>query len=84
MSNLAENYYWFSFSHEGGNAGVCIVQANDEDQALQKTIELDIHPAHDHIACFQIEDLESGMEINILYTPEDMVNMNYESHKEVI
>ena len=51
-------WYWFSFSYKGKNQGCCNVEAGDEESALQKTIDLDIHPKHDDIEGFEIKAAE--------------------------
>jgi hypothetical protein len=53
--------YFFSFSFEGENQGCCNVKAETPELALQKTIDLDIHPKHDPgpgIFCAQMIELE--------------------------
>jgi hypothetical protein len=75
------NYYFFSFSFQGANNGCCIVQSDTVENALQKTVDLKIHPPHDNIARFELFD-NDNMELNRLYSPEEMKkNKGFESFK---
>lgn len=68
-------WFWFSFSHKGKNQGCCNVEAANEKAALQKTIDLGIHPKHDDIETFELEDAE--LEPDRLITRQEMLDMNY-------
>ena len=72
-------YYWFSFSYKGKNNGVCVVEATSSEEAIQKTIDLNIHPPHDDIFSCVISELESGMTVDRLYSQEEMFNIGYHS-----
>lgn len=71
--------YWFSFSYKGKNQGCCIVEEEDGKKALQKTIDLNIHPKHDDIQAFEIGEPE--LELNRLYTPEELTKLGYVNQK---
>ncbi len=72
-------WYWFSFSFMGVNQGCCNVEAVSQEAALQKTIELNIHPRHDDIDCY--EGSEPDLEPNRLFSKEEMIKMNYENYR---
>jgi hypothetical protein len=66
-------WYWFSFSFEGANQGCCNVQAVSQEAALQKTIDLGIHPRHDDIEVYVGEgDGTPELEPDRLYSPDEM------------
>jgi hypothetical protein len=48
------SWYWFSFSYKAENQGCCNVEADTPKEGLQKTIDLNIHPKHDSIECYEI------------------------------
>lgn len=73
------NYYWFSFSLKGKNQGCCNVEAKDEKIALQKTIDLKIHPKHDDIFCCLIEKIE--VPLDKLFPSEYLNSKGYEKFK---
>ncbi len=73
-------WYWFSFSFGGVNQGCCNVEAESQEAARQKTIDLGIHPKHDDIDVYAIES--SQLEPDRLYSREEMLKMNYENYKE--
>jgi hypothetical protein len=77
-------YYWFSFSHRGTNVGVCIVEAETKGKAHKKAIELNLFPIHDHHVCYELDNLDDDneMEVNKLYSREEMMKLNYKSTKE--
>ncbi len=70
-------WYWFSFSFGGVNQGCCNVEAENQEAALQKTIDLGIHPKHDDIECY--EGIASELEPNRLFSKEEMTKMDYEN-----
>lgn len=70
-----KKYFWFSFSHEGGNQGVCLVEADTPEEARLKVIGLNIAPEHDNVHCFGISEAE--LPLNVLVTPEEMVKLGY-------
>lgn len=74
-------WWWFSFSFEGTNNGCCNVQAPTQEEALQKTIDLNIHPPHDNIWSCEMDD---GPELdeNKLYSNAEMNKLEYIHHKE--
>ena len=77
-----KKYYWYSFSYEGKNQGVCLVEANTPEEARHKVIELKIAPEHDHGQCFGISKAE--IPLNVLVTPDEMIKLGYESVKTTI
>jgi hypothetical protein len=77
-----EKYYWFSFSHAGGNQGVCLVEADTPEEARHKVIELNIAPDHDHVQCYGISKPE--IPLNVLITPKEMVELGYTSVKTTL
>ena len=80
------NYYWFSFSYQGMNNGVCAVQASEEKEAVQKTIDLGIHPSHDDMLIFELTEDEwkqEGIELNRLYSKEEMNILDYKSTNQL-
>ena len=72
-------YYWFSFSFNGKNQGCCNVEAKSEKEALQRIIDLNIHPRHDDIEIFEIEKFE--LKLNKLYSTQEMISLDYKSYK---
>ncbi len=68
-------WFWFSFSYKGKNQGCCNVQAKSRKAALQKTIDLQIHPKHDDIQAFEMEKAELGPDR--LFTKQEMLKLNY-------
>ncbi len=72
-------WYWFSFSYRGENQGCCNVEAESQEAALQKTIDLDINQKHDDIECYE----GTGPELapNKLFSKEEMLKMDYENYK---
>jgi hypothetical protein len=78
-----EQWYWFSFSYKGKNQGCCMVQAHTVEEAMQKTIDLNIHPKHDNIAKFLLTDEEAVNEQSLmkpdrLYKPEELLKLGYQ------
>ena len=63
-------WYWFSFSFDSVNQGCCNVQAESQEAALQKTIDLGIHPKHDDIEIGVGDKPE--LEPDRLYSPDEM------------
>ncbi len=70
------NWYWFSFSFGGKNQGVCVVESETEKTALQKTIDLGIHPKHDDIKAYRM-NVQELPKPNKLYTRKEMINLGY-------
>lgn len=78
-------WWWFSFCYAGRNTGVCIVQSPTKEEALQKTIDLSIHPKHDDISCYELDqDAEDATELELepdrLYSREEMQALQYQPH----
>lgn len=71
--------YWFSFSFKGKNNGICIVQEENPENALDKITNLKLKPEYDDIYCVEVEDMsqEAPLEYNILYSPEEMIALGY-------
>ncbi len=63
-------WWWFSFSFGGKNQGCCNVQAESQEAALQKTIDLGIHPKHDDLEIWEGNNFE--LEPDRLYSSEEM------------
>lgn len=77
------NCYFFSFSFEGVNQGCCNVKAETPELALQKTIDLDIHPKHDPgkgVFCVQMIELE--LPEDQLIPKEEMLRLQYKKLHE--
>lgn len=74
---MSMKWYWFSFSHNGINQGCCNVQAKDKESALQKTIDLRIHPKHDNIETFELDTPE--LEPDRLFSKHEMIDRDYET-----
>lgn len=74
-------WYWHTFSFEGLNQGVCIVAAETKALALQKIIDLGIHPLHDNLVVFVADDLAvvqgEGMELDRLYSRRELLALGY-------
>ncbi len=70
-----KKYYWFSFSHQGENQGVCLVEAENSHVARLKVLELGIAPQHDHVKCFGIKEIE--IPLDTLFTADEMVKAGY-------
>lgn len=85
-------HVWFSFSKGGKNQGICIVKDDHENPgseqamptALRKAIKLGIVPEYDHMRAFEVDGAEGDLEINRLYTPEEMKAREYESTNEKV
>lgn len=71
--------HWFSFSFEGENKGVCLVEANSREEAEDKAKNLGIFPENDDVAHYELEDLskEIDLELNRLYSTEEMIEKGY-------
>lgn len=71
--------FWFSFSYQGKNNGICVVKADTEDDAYEKIENLGLLPDNDDILCQECVDLDDDPEIdfNILYSPEEMIAKGY-------
>ena len=76
-------WYWHSFSFNGKNQGCCIVAAETQELALQKTIDLNIHPAHDSIKVYSTDSIsdiqEEDLELDRLYSKKELVELGYET-----
>jgi len=71
MIEKQNNHHWFSFSYKGKNQGVCVVEANNHKEALQKTIDNNIQPPHDDIASYQ--GYWPEMKLDYLYSKAEMM-----------
>lgn len=73
--------YWFSYSFNGENNGVCVVEANTVEEAKQKVEELKLAPESDDIMIIEIEDFNNDpyIKLNTYYSREDMFNFGYKS-----
>jgi hypothetical protein len=70
-----KEYYWFSFSYQEENKGVCLTEANCPHEALAKLIKLEIAPQFDNIKCFGIPEAE--IPLDTLFTAEEMIKAGY-------
>jgi len=77
---MDKKYYWFSFSYEGKNQGVCSIEAESDSIALSRLWELKIAPKFDHIMGFELTEQE--IELDVLISPEDMKKRGYKSSGE--
>ncbi len=68
-------WYWLSFSNNGTNQGCCNVQAESEETALQKTINLKICPKYNDILYFVLTEPE--LEADTLYSPQDLTDLGH-------
>ena len=70
--------YFHSFSYKGVNQGCCVVEADTEKSALQKTIDLGLHPKHDDIKVYFNMDApeDCEFELNRMYSREEMMAMD--------
>jgi hypothetical protein len=83
-------YFWYSFSLDGANQGIVItkddaeIKGTEESGAkgLKKLNELGLVPKHDHCRAFSVEEPENGLEVDRLYSPEEMRDMEYASTKD--
>lgn len=73
------NIYWFSFSFEGKNNGVCLIEAYNPEDAFDKCKNLKLMPEYDDIYCTTVNDMamEADLQFNRLYSPEEMVENGY-------
>ncbi len=72
-----KKWYWLSFSHKGVNQGVCNVQAYNKRMALQRTIDLGIHPPHDDISILEL--LAAELEPDRLFSKQEMLDRKYDT-----
>lgn len=70
-------WYWFSFSYKAENQGCCNVEANNPKEALQKTIDLNIHPKHDDIEVYELD--EPQLEPNKLILREELSKSGFKN-----
>ena len=91
MTKVTADCTWMSFSFEGKNQGVIILdQAYCRDHAIVEAIKLlkDKFPKFDDIAIWacvrdDITELSKGMEMNRLYSADEMNAKAYgENYKE--
>ena len=63
------NIYWFSFSFDGKNMGVCLIKADTPEEALAKCDNLRLTPEYDDIYCVESNDMsnEAPLQFNRLY-----------------
>lgn len=71
--------FWFSFSYKGKNNGVCVVKADTEEDGFEKIENLQLLPDYDDVHCTECENIDNdpGIEFNVLYSPEEMVQKGY-------
>lgn len=79
-------YYFLSFRDPdiNRNLGVCIVQAPTLRAAIVKAYKKDINPGGE-VASFELtesEFIEEGLELDRLYSREEMKEMGYKSLSE--
>jgi len=76
---MKTKYYWFSFSLNGRNQGVCCTEATDADSGLLKITEMNLVPKADHIRGFELDEKE--LELDRLYTKEELKSIGYQGKK---
>jgi len=71
--------YWFSYSFEGKNNGVCVVEAFTQQEAEEKVENLKLAPDSDDIMIIEIDDFSYDplIQLNTYYSREEMINLNY-------
>lgn len=71
--------YWFSFSLNGDNNGVCIIEAESEAEGIAKLVKSNLIPNYDDVLGFEISDLseEAALEYNRLYSCQEMIDLGY-------
>ena len=71
--------YWFSFSFQGKNNGVCIVEADSEIEGIVKLVNSNLIPEYDDVLGYELNDMseEASLEYNRLYTSEEMIAFGY-------
>ncbi len=77
---MDKKYYWFSFSYEGKNQGVCSIEAQSDSIALARLFELKLAPKFDHIEGYELSEKE--IELDVLISPEEMRKRGYKSSGE--
>jgi len=82
MKTKQNKWYWFSFSYKGRNQGCCNVEAKDRETAIQKTIDLNIHPKHDHMEIFEFDDAE--LEPDKLFSRKELLGKGYETDAMIL
>lgn len=78
--------YWISFVDET-NLGCCIVDAENEKEAIEKTLELKINPGGEAMLCELPANGDADDEIkkwgkNRLISQEDLMNDGYKKLKD--
>jgi hypothetical protein len=75
-------YYFISFSNKGENQGCIQIEVNgEEDAAIEIINDLNLTPSYDSIAVYEIKSPEPKLEMNILYTPEELTEKGYQNIK---
>lgn len=74
-------YFFMSFRDvdENKNLGVCIVQEEDSEKAVQKATELGINPGGE-VLLFELDDEEfrnQGLNLNTLYSRSQMRDLGF-------
>jgi len=71
--------YWFSFSYQGKNQGVCVVEASNSEEATAKILELKLVPKFDDIRAYEIDDFSEDpkIELDRFYKSEELVALGY-------
>ncbi len=65
------------------NVGACIVEANDIKEAVQIAWDKEINPGG-QVMAFPLADLDDeDLELNRLYTPEELNAFNYQKISDV-
>jgi hypothetical protein len=81
------NYFWYSFSLDGENAGVVITKDEEEvpgteeagAKILARLATEGLVPRHDHCRAFSVNEVENDLEVDRLYTKQEMTDRDYES-----
>jgi len=80
-------HFWFSFSLDGLNQGVCIVKDKHKEPGTEKAAHaafatagtLGLIPKHDNVQGYSVDGLENGLKANRLYSKKEMDDLNYVS-----
>lgn len=81
-------YYFMSFRdvEKNINIGVCVIKADNENEAFRKSIEKNINPGGEiMLVSMTAEQFKSeGLEENRLYSKQEMQDRNYKTVGEAI
>ena len=82
------NYMWLSFASEetGKNLGVCIVEASNFTEGIQKAHQKGINPGGQVAGSKMSEEQFQGEELELdrLYSREEMIEMEFHTLEEAV